>query len=61
MEAVPARLARQPGKRDEFLLCLDEKIIPMPSEITVTTHRDLAYQLPYKQLAEGWFTLPKCL
>jgi hypothetical protein len=26
MEAGLARLARQPGKRDEFLLCLYEKI-----------------------------------
>ena len=26
MEARLARLARQPGKRDEFLLCLYDKI-----------------------------------
>jgi hypothetical protein len=26
MEAGLARLARQPGKRDEFILCLYEKI-----------------------------------
>jgi hypothetical protein len=28
MEDGLARLARQPGKRDEFLLCLYEKIYP---------------------------------
>jgi hypothetical protein len=27
MEAGVARLARQPGKRDEFLLCLYEKLL----------------------------------
>ena len=38
MEAGLARLARQPGKRDEFLLCLYEKISLIPLAGTILLH-----------------------
>jgi hypothetical protein len=53
MEAGLARLARQPGKRDEFLLCLYEKISSrLPGQfccfdidLTIAYRREMAVKL----------------
>jgi hypothetical protein len=43
MEAGLARLARQPGKRDEFLLCLYEKISSrLPGQFLVAVSLNIA-------------------